>query len=264
MKIPYLSENSIPVVAFVLLLTGTPAIHAEFSINPSSSSPDVNKPAKVTDGPLTKTGKSNVEYLSRTAWDVHPVNSDITYAISNDIDGGQGIYRTGGDFWFKVPVHLSSGSRIEAVEFNYCDTGEGDFRAFLFVQPKNGAPSLTRLLQSADTPGCVVETAILASPITVDNDANSYHIELIFPVANDSLLFGSLRVAFRRQISPAPATATFNDVPTDHALFRAVEAVADAGISGGCGDGNFCPGDAVTRGELAVFLARALGLHWSP
>jgi hypothetical protein len=28
------------------------------------------------------------------------------------------------------------------------------------------------------------------------------------------------------------------------------------------GGGNYCPDRAVTRGERAVYLARALGLHW--
>jgi hypothetical protein len=41
-----------------------------------------------------------------------------------------------------------------------------------------------------------------------------------------------------------------------------VEALAAAGISAGCGGGKYCPDDPVTRGQLAVFLARALGLHF--
>jgi S-layer family protein len=53
------------------------------------------------------------------------------------------------------------------------------------------------------------------------------------------------------------------DVPTSHLYLRAIEALAASGITGGCGDGNFCPSQAVTRGELAKFLAVALGLHWT-
>jgi hypothetical protein len=36
------------------------------------------------------------------------------------------------------------------------------------------------------------------------------------------------------------------------------------GSRSGCGGGNFCPDAAVTRGQMAVFLAKALGLHWAP
>lgn len=58
-----------------------------------------------------------------------------------------------------------------------------------------------------------------------------------------------------------PAAPTFGDVPAGAPGFAEIEAAAAAGITAGCGDGNFCPGDPVTRAELAAFLARARG--WS-
>ncbi|MGH9380129.1 MAG: hypothetical protein ACRD2Z_05905 [Thermoanaerobaculia bacterium] len=30
----------------------------------------------------------------------------------------------------------------------------------------------------------------------------------------------------------------------------------------GCCGGNYCPNALVTRGQMAAFLAKALGLHW--
>lgn len=39
-----------------------------------------------------------------------------------------------------------------------------------------------------------------------------------------------------------------------------INALAAAGITAGCGEGNFCPGAAVTRGQLASLLARSLEL----
>jgi hypothetical protein len=51
-------------------------------------------------------------------------------------------------------------------------------------------------------------------------------------------------------------------VPTSDPFFRAIEALAASGITSGCGGGNFCPNDVVTRAQLAKFLALALGLHW--
>ena len=30
----------------------------------------------------------------------------------------------------------------------------------------------------------------------------------------------------------------------------------------GCGSGNFCPDSPLTRRQMAVFLSKALGLHW--
>jgi hypothetical protein len=42
------------------------------------------------------------------------------------------------------------------------------------------------------------------------------------------------------------------------------EALLAAGITGGCGGGAYCPDSPVTRGQMAVFLSRALGLHFAP
>jgi hypothetical protein len=48
-----------------------------------------------------------------------------------------------------------------------------------------------------------------------------------------------VRVYYQLQVSPAPAVATFNDVPTGHPFFRFVEALAASGITAGCGGGNY-------------------------
>jgi hypothetical protein len=56
--------------------------------------------------------------------------------------------------------------------------------------------------------------------------------------------------------------ATFFDVPASHPYFRFIEALAASGITAGCGGGNYCPSQNITRGEMAVFLAKALGLHF--
>lgn len=39
-----------------------------------------------------------------------------------------------------------------------------------------------------------------------------------------------------------------------------IDSLAASGITQGCGNGNFCPGDSVTRAQMAAFLVRALGL----
>ena len=60
------------------------------------------------------------------------------------------------------------------------------------------------------------------------------------------------------ELPPGPP-APFGDVAgTTHA--GAIGAVAAAGIAGGFTDGTFRPGSPVTRGQMATFLSRALGL----
>ena len=74
--------------------------------------------------------------------------------------------------------------------------------------------------------------------------------------------FGWVEIWWHRTVSPAPATASFNDVPTNHPFFQFIEALHASGITGGCGNGNYCPDTPLTRGQMAVFLAKGLGLEW--
>ena len=50
--------------------------------------------------------------------------------------------------------------------------------------------------------------------------------------------------------------ADFSDVPQSYLFHGAIEKIARKGITTGCGSGNYCPDNLVTRGEMAVFLLR--------
>jgi hypothetical protein len=52
-------------------------------------------------------------------------------------------------------------------------------------------------------------------------------------------------------------TQYFNDVPPSHGAFKYIQKMKDTGITQGCGNGNFCPDNMVTRDQMAVFLGRA-------
>ena len=52
------------------------------------------------------------------------------------------------------------------------------------------------------------------------------------------------------------ANHQFSDVPTAASYHDDVEALVNAGITTGCGGGNYCPSQAVTRGQMAQFLNR--------
>jgi len=105
----------------------------------------------------------------------------------------------------------------------------------------------TRSIGDDGLPGpCVASTgAILAAPV------------LTIPAP---VLALPLRVTDSLGVSPAPPSATFNDVPTSHPFFQFIEALYASGITAGCGGGNYCPDAALTRGQMAVYLAKALGL----
>ncbi len=55
-----------------------------------------------------------------------------------------------------------------------------------------------------------------------------------------------------------PSTPYFADVPSSNIFFRFVQKMAQMGITSGCGNGNFCPDDSLTRGQMAVFIVTGL------
>ena len=69
----------------------------------------------------------------------------------------------------------------------------------------------------------------------------------IFLVAAVALLAVAVPVAW----------ATFNDVPPSNPFYNDINAVQGAGITSGCGGGNFCPNDNITRQAEAAFVHRA-------
>ncbi|MBP1934808.1 S-layer homology domain-containing protein [Ammoniphilus resinae] len=69
-----------------------------------------------------------------------------------------------------------------------------------------------------------------------------------------------LAKALNLDISSAPATATFSDVPTTHYAYKYVEAAAKAGLIKGVGNGEFGSGANLSRQDMAVLFVRALGV----
>lgn len=59
---------------------------------------------------------------------------------------------------------------------------------------------------------------------------------------------------------PACGSPSFADVPCSSSFAVWVNEIARRGVTGGCGGGNYCPANPVTRGQIAVFLATTFGL----
>jgi hypothetical protein len=164
-----------------------------------------------------------------------------------------------------APLRLPAGALVTSIQVDVCDTSAtSDATVSLRANPLHEAtPIVLATAATSGTPGCGFVSAALATPHTVDNGTNTYSLR--YTGAPDlSTRVQAVRVFYNLQVSPAPAVATFGDVPTTHAFFRFVEAMAASGITQGCGAGNFCPDLAVTRGQIAAFLSKALGLHFAP
>ncbi len=214
-----------------------------------------------------------------------PLNSSTTFAgVCCNPFGGR--WPTGGfatlvaDFDAAL---IPNGAIVEDVAYYVLDedaAADHEFRGYLcrnWVDLDGGNPSGDCPV-SIETSGAPGDAVISASPaltvryqFDVDGDPGeevvNYTLATTFGVSGEPVFDGSIRlravrILYRRQVSPAPSSATFGDVPTSHPFFQFIEALADSGITVGCGGGNFCPDSPLTRGQMAVFLAKALGLHW--
>lgn len=163
-----------------------------------------------------------------------------------------------------VGIKLPAGAIMSSVELDACDTDTAaQLTLTVFRSDKGGGPVavIGGVGVTGATPGCATFPVNMV-PETINNLNNNYIID-VSSGPTSSTRFKAVRVNYRLQVSAAPATATFpNDVPTSHPFFRFVEAMAASGLTGGCGPGSFCPDTPVTRGQLSVFLASALGLHF--
>lgn len=57
-------------------------------------------------------------------------------------------------------------------------------------------------------------------------------------------------------VPPPCTTPTFSDVPCSDPLAPWVEELVRRGVTAGCGGGQYCPNNAVTRNQMAVFLIK--------
>ena len=176
---------------------------------------------------------------------------------------------------FIAPIHVPSGALLTYLELDYYDgTSVGQAWATLAVcdgttencQGFAGPCSNGALVCSGDPDanGFSFDYEGLGSyGIVIDNAEHRYILTAGNSTADGTTAISQVMIGYVRQVSPAPPTATFADVPTSHPFFQFVEALVASGVTSGCGNGNYCPNAPLTRGQMAVFLAKALGLQWN-
>lgn len=195
---------------------------------------------------------SNIEsYLGATYCDAYPDPLDPVYAVGQ-LDFPDGATLSQLQIW-AYDADASDGLNVTLWET--CQA------------PGFNAPSSTQLA-TIDTFGAIGTyfgfTPLNGHRVDVRNCAYTARL-LLNPgtyCKGTAIQLQKIQVSWTRDVAPAPASATFGDVPTSHPFFQYVEALATAGVTGGCGNGNYCPNAALTRGQMAVFLSKALGLEW--
>jgi len=159
-------------------------------------------------------------------------------------------------------VGLPPGALLENAAFDFCDDRPADSQPMAFLVLDAPSSAALVALQSTPGSGCA---SVSAGDIGYTAGDSKLVLKVSFqdPFGDSQSRLLGARLDYRLQVSLPPATATFGDVPTSDFAFAYVEALAASGITGGCGGGNFCPDNPVTRRQMAIFLAKALGLSFN-
>jgi hypothetical protein len=173
----------------------------------------------------------------------HPFHSFVVKLARNGITGGCG----GGNFcpdavvtraqmavFLLLGEHGASYVPPPATGTVFTDVPIGSFAA-AFIE---------RLAAEAITGGCGPALYCPANPVT-----------------RAQMAVFLLRAEHGSAYTPPPATgAVFADVPIGSFAAAWIERLAAEGITGGCGNGNYCPTASATRGQMAVFLSKTFSL----
>jgi len=81
------------------------------------------------------------------------------------------------------------------------------------------------------------------------------------PVRRDQMAVFLLKAEHGSSYVPPDCTGVFPDVPCPSTFADWIEQLATEAITGGCGGGNYCPQNANTRGQMAVFLVKTFALN---
>lgn len=191
----------------------------------------------------------------------HPRSPTTTWVF----DSGYYLFSTTADPCFLTPVELPSGAKITSMTIQACDTSlNDDATAILLACPRiGGGACATPGTVSSGIGGCL-NFGTGPMDIEINNVLSGYMLQVCSESQSNETKFRGVTIIYKLQQGPAPVTATFGDVPPTHPFFRAIEAMAAAGVTSGCGGNNYCPEQNLTRAEMAKFLSVALGLGWGP
>jgi S-layer family protein len=165
------------------------------------------------------------------------------------------------DSHFYAALNLPAGAVIDFIGFN--NTSDTDSILGVALWQRDRYANLT-LLTGFSAPAHGWDTDF-AGPLNImvpDHVDKALILDIENAPSPTYEYFGYVEVHWHRTVSPPPASPSFADVPPSDPAYAFIEAIHAAGITAGCGGGNFCPDQAITRKQEAVFLSKALGLHW--
>ena len=153
---------------------------------------------------------------------------------------------------------------------NYCPTSpvRRDQMAVFLLKAEHGAayapPGCTGIFGDVPCPSPFADwiEEVAAEGITAGCGGGNYCPTS--PVRRDQMAVFLLKAEHGSGYTPPGCTGVFADVPCPSQFANWIEQLAAENITGGCGSGNYCPGNANTRGQMAVFLTKTFGLTLQP
>jgi hypothetical protein len=271
-----MKRNRVGILCAVLMAAAGAVGRAQAPSHDSKAGPAAFGPSRaqrpVRVGTRPNFGTDNISFESIPASDFDPdtaCSSNCTDYTSTWNPALQVFdyrrYVTGGQPRLFASPRLPGGALLTYIEYDYCDNnGSGRFVFNVYICDFgghcDGIPYQSHTSTAGE--GCVA-IGFNPPPFTVNNYTTRILVEAAWGVSDDTLQLAGVIVGYTLQVSPAPSVPTFNDVPVSDAAFQFIEALAASGITAGCGGGSYCPDSPLTRRQMAVFLAKALGLNWS-
>ena len=167
------------------------------------------------------------------------------------------------------------------------DGGDGagyELWSYSDIEPPTSTPTPTETHTPTATPTATYTPTATATPINTVTFGDVprahwawlyveklYHAGITGGCSSNPLLFCPDTAVTRAQMSvfllrgihgsayvpPSASGTKFVDVPANYWAAAWIEELANEGITGGCGNGNYCPDSVVTRDQMAILLLRA-------
>ena len=219
--------------------------------NYSLTSPTDTTSANITQAPLTVTATNQTKVIGEPdpaftftySGFVNGENSSVidtpptcTVSVAHTLPGTYPIVCSGGSDDNYSFTYVNGTLTVSESNVPTFQDVPNDYWAWSFIE---------RLYKAGITGGCQTSPDVLYCPGSV--------------VTRDQMAVFLLRGIYGASYNPPAVGAStgFADVPTDHWAAAWIKQLAAEGITGGCGNGNYCPGDVVTRDQMAVFLLKA-------
>ncbi len=256
--------KTLRVAAAIAILAGAPVVTVRAQESRLAGVPVASYGGTLPKVPDWGTGATS--YYTMGAAEFLPKDSISTYATEASPSGR---YATSSGAVFQTTPHIPGGALLTYLELDYCDDDSSDSLTLSLSDCDYLGictyPPMGFIQTSVATNVCSGYLWIDLSPLsyTVSNNSRRLLLEVGTDAGGADKVFYGAIIGYKLQVSQPQGAPIFNDVPATDSAYQFIEALAASGITGGCGGGNYCPDNPVTRRQMAVFLAKALGLSWS-